>query len=267
LLVEAEARAHAALTAAIPALGAAAEAIAARMRAGGRLRYAGAGTPGRIAVQDAAECVPTFGTDPDLVVALIAGGTRAMTEAVEGAEDDGEAGRSDLLAAGLTENDAVVGISASGRTPYVVGALTAARERGALTVAVTNAPGGEIARIADHAVEISTGAEVLAGSTRMTAGTTQKVVLNAISTSAMIALGKTYGPRMVDLRATNEKLRRRALRIVAEVTGAADGEAAAALEAADGHVKTAIVALLAGVDTAEARERLARADGRVRGAL
>jgi N-acetylmuramic acid 6-phosphate etherase len=267
LLVEAEGRAHAALTAAVPALGAAAEAIAERMRAGGRLRYAGAGTPGRIAVQDAAEIVPTFGTDPRQVVAVIAGGKRAVTDAVEGAEDDVAAGGDDLRAAGLTSQDAVVGISASGRTPYVVGALTAAREAGALTVAVTNAPGGEITRIADHAVEIATGAEVLAGSTRLSAGTTQKVALNAISTSAMIALGKAYGPRMVDLLATNEKLRRRSLRIVAEVTGAPEPEAAAALEAAGGHVKTAIVALLAGVEAGEARTRLERAGGRVRDAL
>jgi N-acetylmuramic acid 6-phosphate etherase len=267
LLVDAEARAHAAVRRALPQLVAATEAVAARLAAGGRLRYVGAGTSGRIALQDAAEGSPTFGIEPELVLAVVAGGPDAARIAVEGAEDDDEAGARDLEAVGLAADDAVVGISASGRTPYVLGALRAARAAGALTVAVANAPGSPIAAVADVAVEVETRAEVLAGSTRLTAGTTQKIVLNALSTAAMIHLGKAYGPRMVDLRATNEKLRRRALRIVAEAAAVDEARAQRALEEADGHVKTAIVALVAGVSAAEARDRLARAGGHARVAI
>jgi N-acetylmuramic acid 6-phosphate etherase len=267
LLVDSEARAHEALRRALPALAAATEAIAARLAAGGRLRYVGAGTSGRIALQDAAEWSPTFGTDPALVAAVVAGGERAAWEAVEGAEDDDAAGARDLEDHGIGRADAVVGLSASGRTPYVLGALRAARAAGALTIAVVNAPGGPVAAAADLAVEVDTGAEVLAGSTRLTAATTQKIVLNALSTAALIHLGKAYGPWMVDVRATNEKLRRRAVRIVAEAAAVDDAAAQRALDAAGGHVKTAVVALLAGVGTEEARERLDRAQGRVRAAI
>ncbi|BBZ73173.1 hypothetical protein MPRS_42660 [Mycobacterium paraseoulense] len=259
LLVAAEGEAHAAVVAAVPRIAAAAAAIAARLERGGRLIYAGAGTPGRLGVLDAAECAPTFGTD--LVRGVIAGGPAALTEAIEGAEDAFDP--ADL--AELTAADALVGITASGRTPYVLGALEHARAAGALTVAIVNNPGGEAS--ADVVIELLTGPEVLAGSTRLTAGTAQKVVLNALSTSVMIALGKAYGPRMVDVRPTSAKLRRRAVRIVRDAAGVDEETAAAALAAAGGHAKTAIVALLAGVDAVEAAVRLDRARGRVRAAL
>lgn len=259
LLVAAEAEAHGAVAAAVPRIAAAAQAIAARLERGGRLVYAGAGTPGRLGVLDAAECAPTFGTD--LVRGVIAGGRAALTEAIEGAEDAFDP--TDL--ADLTAADALVGITASGRTPYVLGALEHARAAGALTVAIVNNPGSEAS--AEVVIELLTGPEVLAGSTRLTAGTAQKVVLNALSTSVMIALGKAYGPRMVDVRATNAKVRRRAVRIVRDAAGVDEETATAALAAAGGHAKTAIVALLAGVDATEAAARLDRARGRVRDAL
>ena len=259
LLVAAEGEAHGAVAAAVPRIAAAAEAIAARLERGGRLIYAGAGTPGRLGVLDAAECGPTFGTD--LVRGVIAGGPSALTEAIEGAEDAFDP--ADL--ADLTAADALVGITASGRTPYVLGALAHARAAGALTVAIVNNPGSEAS--ADLVIELLTGPEVLAGSTRLTAGTAQKVVLNALSTSVMIALGKAYGARMVDVRPTSAKLRRRAVRIVRDAAGVDEKAAAAALAAADGHAKTAIVALLAGVDAAEAAVRLDRARGHVRDAI
>jgi len=259
LLVAAEGEAHAAVAAAVPRISAAAEAIAARLERGGRLIYAGAGTPGRLGVLDAAECGPTFGTD--LARGVIAGGPAALTEAIEGAEDAFDP--ADL--ADLTAADALVGITASGRTPYVLGALEHARAAGALTVVIVNNPGSEAS--ADLVIELLTGPEVLAGSTRLTAGTAQKVVLNALSTSVMIALGKAYGPRMVDVRPTSAKLRRRAVRIVRDAAGVDEEAAAAALAAAGGHAKTAIVALLAGVDAAEAAARLDRVRGRVRDAL
>ncbi|MEB3982509.1 N-acetylmuramic acid 6-phosphate etherase [Mycobacterium sp. 663a-19] len=259
LLVAAEGEAHGAVVAAVPRIAAAAEAIAARLERGGRLIYAGAGTPGRLGVLDAAECGPTFGTD--LVRGVIAGGPAALTDAIEGAEDAFDP--ADL--ADLTAADALVAITASGRTPYVLGALEHARATGALTVAIANNPGSE-AR-ADVVIELLTGPEVLAGSTRLTAGTAQKIVLNALSTSVMIALGKAYGPWMVDVRATSAKLRRRAVRIVRDAAGVDEEAATAALAAAGGHAKTAIVALLAGVDAAEAAVRLDRARGRVRDAL
>jgi N-acetylmuramic acid 6-phosphate etherase len=259
LLVAAEGEAHGAVAEAVPRIATAAEAILARLERGGRLIYAGAGTPGRLGVLDAAECGPTFGTD--LVRGVIAGGTAALTEAIEGAEDAFDA--ADF--ADLTAADALVGITASGRTPYVLGALKHARAAGALTVAIVNNSGSEAS--ADVVIELLTGPEVLAGSTRLTAGTAHKVVLNALSTSVMIGLGKAYGPRMVDVRTTNAKLRRRAVRIVRDAAGVDEESAIAALAAAGGHAKTAIVALLAGVEPAEAAVRLDRAQGRVRHAL
>jgi len=259
LLVAAEGEAHGAGAAAAPQIAAAAAAITARLERHGRLFYAGAGTPGRLGVLDAAECGPTFGTD--LVRGVIAGGPAALTQAIEGAEDAFDP--ADL--AELTAADALVGITASGRTPYVLGALEHARAAGALTVAIVNNPGSEAS--ADLVIELLTGPEVLAGSTRLTAGTAQKVVLNALSTSVMIALGKAYGPRMVDVRPTSAKLRRRAVRIVRDTAGVDEAVAAAALAAAGGHAKTAIVALLAGVDAAEAAVRLDRARGRARDAI
>ena len=267
LLLAVEREAGAALARAAPSLALAAEAIAARMLRGGRLFYLGAGTPGRLAVLDAAELAPTYSAPPGLVIPLLAGGMGALVQSAEGAEDDPDAAAAALDAHGLGPGDAVVGIAASGRTPYVVGGLRHARQRGALTVAVVSNPGSPAAAAADLAVEILTGAEVVAGSTRMTAGTAQKIALNAISTSAMIALGRTYGARMVDVRASNDKLRRRALRMVQDITGAGPDAAAAALAAAGGRVKPAVVALLAGVGADEAERRLAQSGGRVRAAI
>lgn len=266
-LVEGQRAAQGAVEAAVPAIAAAAEAIAARMLQGGRLFYVGAGTSGRLAILDASECPPTFNTPPELVVALIAGGPAAVQEAVEGAEDDAEAGAADLRAKDLGPNDAVVGITASGRTPYVIGALRHAREAGSYTVAIVNNARSALAGIADTAIELSTGPEVIAGSTRLCAGTAQKIALSTLSTAVMVRLGKTYGPYMVDVRATNAKLRRRALRMVQQITGADETASAAALEATQGRVKPAVVMLLGKCDAAEAERRLAVAGGRVREAL
>ena len=266
-LVQGQHAAQSAVMAAVPALAAAADAIAARLMQGGRLFYVGAGTSGRLAILDASECPPTFNTPPELVVALIAGGPAAVQEAVEGAEDDDEAGASDLRARNLTPNDAVVGITASGRTPYVVGALRHAREVGSHTVAIVNNARSALADVADAAIELLTGPEVIAGSTRLCAGTAQKIALSTLSTAVMVRLGKTYGPYMVDVRATNAKLRRRAVRMVQQITGADETASAAALEATQGRVKPAVVMLLGGCDVHEAERRLDAANGRVREAL
>jgi N-acetylmuramic acid 6-phosphate etherase len=217
-------------------------------------------------VLDAAECGPTFNA-ADTVVALMAGGPQAITQPKEGAEDDPAAGAAELLALGVGPSDAVVGISASGRTPYVLGALGAAREAGALTVGLSCHPGSLLSAAADHAVEVVVGPEVIAGSTRLKAGAAQKLVLNTISTVVMVRLGRTLGNLMVDVRAGSEKLVDRARRIVVTATGRTPAEAAAALEAAGGEVKTAIVALLANLDPGAARRRLEECGGIVRRAL
>ena len=235
--------------------------------AGGRIVYVGAGTPARLAALDAAEIPPTYGTGPSRVVAVLAGGSGVSARAVEGAEDRADIGRSDLLALNPGPTDVVVGIAASGRTPYVLEALLAARERGSATIAVVNNPGSTIARAADVAIELLTGPEVLAGSTRLKAGTAQKVVLNVLSTCAMVRTGKSYGAWMVDVQASNEKLRRRAQRMLTEATGISGAEALTALEAADWHAKTALVAILARVDNETAQTALARSDGRAREAV
>lgn len=266
-LVEGQRAAQAAVSVAVPAIAAAADAIAARMMQGGRLFYVGAGTSGRLAILDASECPPTFNTPPELVVALIAGGPAAVQEAVEGAEDDADAAGAELRARNLKPNDAVVGITASGRTPYVVGALRHAREVGSHTVAIVNNARSPLADIADTAVELLTGPEVVAGSTRLCAGTAQKIALSTLSTAVMVRLGKTYGPYMIDVRATNAKLRRRALRIVQQITGADETASAAALEATQGRVKPAVVMLLGNCDADEAERRLGATGGRVREAL
>lgn len=257
----------AAVAAAATEIAAAVDLAVAGLDAGGRLVYVGAGTPGRLGVLDAAECVPTFGTDPGTVVALVAGGESAITTAVEGAEDDADAGRGDIAAIDVGPADVVVAITASGRTPYAVAAVDEARRRGAATVAVSNNPGSRIAGHVDVAIEVDSGPEVVAGSTRMKAGTAQKLVLNAISTATFVRLGKTYGNLMVDVQATNAKLVERARRIVMEATGVDRERAGAALDEADGHVKTAVVALLTGSDPAAARELLAGARGQVRRAV
>lgn len=266
-LVEGQSAAQSAVAAAVPMIAAAADAIAGRLMQGGRLFYLGAGTSGRLAILDASECPPTFNTPPELVVALIAGGPAAVQEAVEGAEDDIEAGAVELRARDLKPNDAVVGITASGRTPYVVGALRHAREVGSCTVAIANNARSALADVADIAIELLTGPEVIAGSTRLCAGTAQKIALSTLSTAVMVRLGKTYGPYMVDVRATNAKLRRRALRMVQQITGADEAASAEALEATRGRVKAAVVMLLGGCDAKEAERRLNAANGRVREAL
>lgn len=247
----------AAVADALPTVAAAVDDIVERMRDGGRLIYIGAGTPGRLGVLDASECPPTFNVDPSLVVGIIAGGEGAIRTAVENAEDDFEGGAQALRDINLTRQDAVVGVSASGRTPYVVGALEYARDVGALAVAVACNTGSAIGRAADHTIEVVVGAEFVGGSTRLKAGTAQKLVLNMISTITMIRLGKTYGNIMVDLRATNEKLRARAERAVMLVTDCTAAESAEALALSDGSVKTAILMLLRNLGADEARAAIA----------
>lgn len=249
-----------------PALAAAVDAIAARLAAGGRLIYVGAGTAGRLGVLDAAECGPTFGTG-DRVLALLAGGEGAVTRPKEGAEDDAAQGAADVMALGIGPADAVVGISASGRTPYAIAAVQVARNVGALTVGLSCQPSSRLSAAVEHPIEVVVGPEVIAGSTRLKAGSAQKLVLNTISTAVMVRLGRTYGNLMTGVSRGSEKLVDRARRIVAEATGLPPDEAAAALERAGGEVPTAIVAALAGVEVAEARRRLEDAGGSVRRAV
>jgi N-acetylmuramic acid 6-phosphate etherase len=251
----------------LPEIAAAIDAVAERMARGGRLIYAGAGTAGRLGVLDASECPPTFNTAPDQVVGLIAGGPEAMVTSVEGAEDSAQLARDDLDALGLLTADTVVGVSASGRTPYAIGAVEHARALGALTIGLSCNAGSALAAAAEHGLEIVVGPELLTGSTRLKAGTAQKLVLNMLSTITMIRLGKTYGNLMVDVRASNEKLRARSRRIVALATGASDDDIERALAATDGEVKNAILALLADVDGPTAARLLADSDGHLRAAL
>ncbi|GAA3742254.1 N-acetylmuramic acid 6-phosphate etherase [Streptomyces tremellae] len=256
-----------AVAAQLPRIAAAIDAIAERAARGGRLVYAGAGTAGRLGVLDASECPPTFNTDPGEVVGLIAGGPGAMVTSVEGAEDSKELAAADLDALGAGPDDAVVGVSASGRTPYAIGAVEHARSLGALTVGLSCNADSALAAAADHGIEVVVGPELITGSTRLKAGTAQKLVLNMISTITMIRLGKTYGNLMVDVRASNEKLRARSRRIVALATGASDAEIEAALTATDGEVKNAILTLVGGVDGPTAAALLARSHGHLRAAL
>src|SRR3954454_666184 len=240
------------------AIAAAVDAIAVRLEAGGRLIYVGAGTAGRIGILDASECGPTFNTDR--VVGVIAGGQVAVSTASESAEDQPESGAQAIAVLGVGEHDAVVGISASGRTPYVLGAIERARSAGALTVGLVCNEGSELSTAADHAIEVLVGPEFIAGSTRLKAGTAQKLVLNMLSTLTMVRAGRTCGNLMVDVRVTNAKLRDRATRIVEQVTGASHEQAAAALAAAGDEAKVAIVMLRLGLDPASARERLQTGD-------
>ncbi|MBV9024462.1 MAG: N-acetylmuramic acid 6-phosphate etherase [Streptomycetaceae bacterium] len=256
-----------AVAAQLPSIAAAIDATAQRMARGGRLVYAGAGTAGRLGVLDASECPPTFATAPGEVVGLLAGGAQAMTEAVEGAEDSKELAAQDLDALQLTDDDTVVGISASGRTPYAVGAVEHARYRGTLTIGLSCNAGSPLAAAADFPIEIVTGPELLTGSTRLKAGTAQKLVLNMISTITMIRLGKTYGNLMVDVRASNEKLRARSRRILALATDAPDDKIEAALTATGGEVKNAILVLLGDVDGPTAATLLRACGGHLRAAL
>ncbi len=233
----------------------------------GRLIYIGAGTSGRLGILDAVECVPTFGVSPDMVVGLIAGGLKAFTKAVEGAEDDPELGMQDLKDIGLNSSDTVIGIAASGRTPYVIGALTYAKKTAAHTISISNNENSEISRYADIAIELATGPEVLTGSTRLKAGSAQKMVLNMISTAAMIGIGKAYENLMIDVQATNEKLQIRSKRIIMEATGADADTAEAAYEASGHNVKTAVVMILADCTREEAVERIKATKGFVRKAM
>ena len=243
------------------------DAIVERLERGGRLIYVGAGTSGALAQLDAAECETTFSAPPSQVMAVVAGSGAASSAERDAAEDDERGGARDVEAARIGPQDAVVAVSASGRTPYAVGALRAAAKTGALTAAVVSAPGSELAAIADHEISVVVGPEVLAGSTRLKAGTAQKLVLNTISTVTMIRLGKTFKNLMVDVRGTNAKLRVRIESIVQLATGAEPDEVQAALEAAGGDAKVAIVSLIADVDADVARARLEAAGGRVRTAV
>jgi N-acetylmuramic acid 6-phosphate etherase len=267
LMNEADATVPAAVRAAMSQIVPAIEAVSDRLARGGRLFYIGAGTAGRIGVLDASECVPTFNTPHDLVQGIIAGGPEAILNAIEGAEDDVDAGTRVIADHGVAEADAVIGIAASGRTPYVLAALRAARQRGALTVSLSCNLATPLSGEADYPIEVPVGPEVLAGSTRLKAGTAQKLVLNMISTIAMVRLGKTFGNLMVDLRATNGKLRERAARIVQAVTGADRDRAEAALQQAGLDVKLAILIVGRDLDVDEARHRLMAAQGRLRAAL
>lgn len=267
LMTTEDARVVPAVASQAEAIAQAIEVIAARLRYGGRLIYIGAGTSGRLGVLDASECPPTFNAPPDMVVGLIAGGPTALVRSVEGAEDHPEYAVQDLSAIGLTANDVLVGIATSGRTPYVLAAVDYARQVGAFTIGLSCNPDSDIAARVDLPITPVVGPEVLSGSTRLKAGTATKLVLNMLSTGAMVQLGKTFGNLMVDLRATNQKLRHRTNRIVREVTGLDVHTADLLLERCNRELKTALVSHLAGVSPEEARERLRQANGRVRSAV
>jgi N-acetylmuramic acid 6-phosphate etherase len=238
-----------------------------RMRAGGRLIYAGAGTSGRLGVLDSVELYPTFSWPFERAIGLLAGGDTAMFKAVEGAEDDAEQGARDMQTAGCGPNDVVLLVAASGSTPYVLGALQAARSAGALTIGFANNPNAPVTQQAEIGITLDTGSEVISGSTRLKAGTSQKIALNTFSSALMVRLNKVHGNMMVDLKATNAKLVRRAVALTMRATGCDEALAHKTLLACDHHVKVAVVAIQCGVDVATARERLAIAGDSVRGAL
>jgi N-acetylmuramic acid 6-phosphate etherase len=262
LMNAADATVAAAVAEAAPAIAATIDAVSTRLRDGGRLVYVGAGSSGLIAALDASECEATFSTEPGQVLALVAGGASARPIVQAAAEDDREAGVADGTAIGIGPSDAVVGVSASGSTPYVLGALDVAATAGALTACVVSTPESPLGSIVDHEIVVPVGPEFIAGSTRLKAGTAQKLVLNTVSTVSMIRLGKTYGNLMVDVIAANEKLVERVRRIVASATGASGTEIDSALAEADGDARVAIVAIVAGVDVQEARQRLEAASDR-----
>jgi N-acetylmuramic acid 6-phosphate etherase len=245
----------------LPAIARAVDAIAERLRRGGRLIMIGAGTSGRLGVLDASECLPTFGMRPEQVFGIIAGGPTALTRAIEGAEDDAAAGIQAIDNVNIGPVDSVIGLSASGGAPYVRAAVRRARERGALTIGVATAADAPLSGDVEIPIEAVVGPEVLQGSTRMKSGTAQKLILNLLSTGAMVRIGKTYGNRMVDVQATNVKLRARALRLVAELGRVDAPQAAVLLDAAGGSVKVAIVMARRGVDAAAARALLTAAQG------
>ncbi|PAF23646.1 N-acetylmuramic acid 6-phosphate etherase [Terribacillus saccharophilus] len=256
-----------AVEAALPEIEAAVEQVIATFQAGGRLIYTGAGTSGRLGILDAVECPPTFSTPDDMVQGLLAGGMSAFRKAKEGAEDNPELGARELEDIGLTAKDTVIGIAASGRTPYVIGALDYAAAVGAATVSVACNKDSAISKHAKISIEVETGPEILTGSTRLKAGTAQKLVLNMISTASMVGVGKVYKNLMVDVKPTNDKLQERAKRIIMEATGANYDAAEKVFDQADGQVKTAIVMLLLDVTKEEAEEKLRNAEGFVRSAI
>ncbi|EPO0899627.1 N-acetylmuramic acid 6-phosphate etherase [Citrobacter amalonaticus] len=256
-----------AVKATLPDVASAVDAAAEALKSGGRIIYMGAGTSGRLGVLDASECPPTFGVPHGLVVGLIAGGPGALLKAVEGAEDNAQLGEDDLIALNLVPQDLVVGLAASGRTPYVIGGLKYARKTGCTTVAISCNPDSPIAQEADIAISPVVGPEALTGSTRLKSGTAQKLVLNMISTGAMVKFGKVYQNLMVDMKATNIKLMDRACRMVVEATGIARAEAETLLRQTDFDVKPAILMALSGLNADAAREKLAAHQGFLRAAL
>ena len=256
----------AAVKPALPAINAAVEAAVLNLKRGGRLVYVGAGTSGRIAIQDGAELGPTYDWPSDRIVFVMAGGLQAVLESVEGAEDDEAKGAEAIANAELNENDVVIAVAASGTTPFTIGALRSARARGALCIAVANNPGAPLFELAHHRILIETGTEVLAGSTRMQAGTAQKIVLNLFSTAVMVKLGRVYRGLMVSMRASNAKLLRRAEVIVSQIVGCAENDAAKFVERADGDVKIAVLLGL-GWEQTEAVEALLKHEGNLRAVI
>ncbi len=251
----------------LPQIAQAIDLIAERLRRGGRLIYIGAGTSGRLGVLDASECPPTFSVPEDLVVGIIAGGDRALRHSIEEAEDKPEAGKADLQSINVSEKDVVVGLTASGRTPYVLGGLAYAGSIGAGTIGVACNQPAEISNVAEISILVPVGAEVLSGSTRLKSGTAQKMILNMLSTGVMVRLGKTYGNLMVDVKPTNAKLKVRATRIVSLITGSDETTAQSALLQANWEVKTAIILLVKKIDPPEARKQLAKHGGVLRKVL
>jgi N-acetylmuramic acid 6-phosphate etherase len=267
VLNAADAEVPAAVAGEIPAVAAAVEAIVRALEAGGNLVYIGAGTSGRLGILDAAECPPTFHVPPDLVRAIIAGGEKAMTRSMEAAEDSFEDGARDLVGSGFTRADVLVGISASGRTPYVLGAVEKARKMGAVTCGISCTPASLLSQAVDFPIEPKPGPEVLAGSTRMRAGTATKLVLNMISTAVMIRLGHVYGNLMVNVQPANAKLTARAQRIIRQATGVTEERAAELLDASGQSVRVAIVMQNRNIPREEAERLLAQSHGRIRRAL
>ncbi len=251
----------------LPQIAQAIDLITDKLKNGGRLFYIGAGTSGRLGILDAVECPPTYGTDPALVQGLIAGGTPAIFRAQEGAEDNPDLACSDLATAGFTQADILVGIAASGRTPYVIGGIEYAKKQQAATIALSCSENSKIAKLADIAITPITGPEAITGSTRMKAGTAQKLVLNMLSTGTMIKLGKVYGNLMVDVKTSNRKLEERARRIVMEAAGCSREEAITALTRAEGRAKLAILLQLTGCSAETGRQLLSRAEGKLGKAL
>lgn len=251
----------------IPQIARAVHRVAHSLRIGGRLFYIGAGTSGRLGVLDAVECPPTFGVSSTTVQGIIAGGNDAMFKAVEGAEDDPDEGAAAIIESDISPNDSVIGISASGRAPFVMGALRQAKKRGATTIGISNNHPSELAPYANVLIEIVVGPEILAGSTRLKCGTAQKMVLNMISTGAMMEIGKTYGNLMVDVQATNTKLKARAMRIISQVTGCTLEESTKALDRAEGSAKLAIIMIQSGKTLDDAKGLLDQSGGYLRKAL